>query len=103
MRPSEAVITGYRRPLGVQQLTAAQLAAAVSLTIPTLPSGDSPGYLVAQCNGGIIRWRDDGTAPTAALGMRIPDQSELTYVGDMTKIQFIVESGSPELNYSLYA
>jgi hypothetical protein len=101
-KPSEAVVTGYRQSLGYQQILAATLAAATPLTIPTLGAGQSLGYIVVQANGGIVRWRDDGTAPTASVGMSIPDGGELNYVGDFSKIKFILSTSAPILDISYY-
>lgn len=102
-KPSEATITGERRPLGYQQVTPTGTAAGV--TPPAVPaaSGLVPGYMVVQCNGGVVRWRDDGTAPTASIGMSIADGSEMNYVGDFYAIQFILSSGTPILDISFYA
>jgi hypothetical protein len=72
---SEAVVSGYRRPLGYQQILAATLASAQSLTLPTPPDGSGVGYVVIQCQGTAgtdsVRWRDDGTAPTSTVGMQL--------------------------------
>jgi hypothetical protein len=100
---SMATVTGYRRPLGYQQIANATLAAAVGITLPVNPPGLIPGYAVIQCNGGVVRWRDDGVAPTATVGMSIPASGELDYCGDMSKIQFISSSGTPILDVSIYA
>ncbi len=50
------------------------------------------------------RYRDDGTAPTASVGMPIPagNWPPLDYDGDLTAIGFIAESGAPVLNVSFY-
>lgn len=109
---NEAVITGIRRALGYQQLSAATLAAATNITLPTIttpgvPGGSVvqvvPGLAVIQCNGGVARWRDDGVAPTSTVGMTIPDGGELDYTGDIAKIQFIVSSSAPILDIALYS
>jgi hypothetical protein len=103
MKASEATVTGYRRPLGYQQIANAALAASVGLTIPTMPAGTAgPGFAVIQSNAGAVRWRDDGVAPTAAIGMLLPSGGELTYVGDMTALKFISSSGAPILDVALY-
>ena len=106
MKPSMATVAGYRRPLGYAQLTAAQLAASIGLTLPTLPADTQIGLAVIQAEGAPVRWRDDGVAPTASVGMRIYSSTtvsgELDYVGDMTAIRFILESGSPLVNVSFY-
>jgi len=104
---SEATVSGYRRPLGYQQITAGTLASATHLTLPTVPanSGLIPGYVVIQCEttSTSVRWRDDGTAPTSSVGMILSAGQELDYSGDLTMIQFIAASGSPILNVSYYA
>jgi hypothetical protein len=101
-----AIVGGDRRPLGYQQITAADLASSVGLTLPTLPHDTQVGLAVIQAEGAPVRWRDDGVAPTGSVGMRIYSSStvagELQYVGDMTAIRFILESGSPLLNVTYY-
>ncbi len=78
------------------------MAAATGVTLPATGAGVSWGYLIAQANGGIVRWRDDGTAPTASVGMSIPDGGELNYVGDITKIKFILSTSAPVLDIAIY-
>jgi hypothetical protein len=103
MKASEATVTGYRRPLGYQQISAATLAAATPLTMPTaVPGIAGPGLVIVQCNGGSVRWRDDGVDPTASVGMSIPAGAELDYVGDATKIKFILSAAAPILDVSYY-
>lgn len=108
---NEAVITGIRRALGYQQIVAATLAASTGITLPTVTAGNvpgqattqiPPGLAVVQCNGGTVRWRDDGTAPTSGIGMSIPDGGELDYTGDIANIRFILASGTPILDIALY-
>jgi hypothetical protein len=103
MNANEAVITGIRRPMGYQQITAGTLAAATGLTIPGPPPGNVCGYVLVQANGGTVRWRDDGTDPTPAVGMVIGNGGELTYCGDFTKIKFILSTLTPTLDVSFYA
>ncbi len=100
---SMATVTGYRRPLGYQQITNATLQTAVGFVLPKNPAGLIPGYAVIQCTGGVVRWRDDGTGPTATVGMSIPANGELDYCGDVNAIQFIASSGTPILDVSIYA
>lgn len=102
IQASEAVVTGYRKCLGYQQISAGTLAASTALTLPTLSPGESVGYLMVQANGGIVRWRADGTAPTASVGMSIPDGGELNFVGDITKIRFILSTSAPVLDVSFF-
>jgi hypothetical protein len=111
MKSSEAVVGGYRRPLGFQQITAAQLAggAVVGLTLPTLPKDTQVGMAQIQSEPqetGIVRWRDDGVDPTSTIGMILPPWGlffgDWCYYGDMSMIRFIAVSGSPILNISFY-
>lgn len=50
-----------------------------------------------------VRWRDDGVAPTASVGMPIVVGASLSYDGDLNKIRFIEETASAKLNVSYYA
>lgn len=101
----EEVVTGTRRPLGYLQISNANLQSAVGLAPPTLPTADAalPLYAVIQANAGTIRWRDDGTAPTATIGMLIPSGGELLYAGDLTAIQLIAGgTGTPIADVAFY-
>ena len=100
---SMAMVTGYRRPLGYQQIVSGGLGSAVGFTLPASVAGLIPGYAIVQCQGGTVRWRDDGTPPTNTVGMTIPANGELDYCGDMSAIQFISSSGTPTLDISIYA
>lgn len=84
-------------PRGFQQITS--LSAAASLTVP--PAGASLAVFVAETQD--VRWRDDGTAPTASVGMLLAKGVEFTYQGDLSKIQFIETTTSAKLNVSYYA
>lgn len=85
---------------GYQQLTG--LNTAKSLTIPAAANGVNPTQVRINCGTQAVRWRDDGTAPTATVGMRLPVGIDLIYDGDLTKIQFIEETASAQLNISYY-
>lgn len=49
-----------------------------------------------------IRWRDDGTDPTANTGQRLHAGETFLYTGDLRKIKFIQEAAGAELNISTY-
>jgi len=54
-------------PAGYQQISVGST--AVSLSIP---SGTNPNRVIIQCETqGNIKWRDDGGAPTSAIGMTL--------------------------------
>ena len=76
-------------PLGYQQFTA--LASAQTLTVP---AGAEVAYIAATMSvAGYVRYRDDGTAPTAAIGMTLPSGlAPFLYNGDLRKVQFIMGS-----------
>jgi hypothetical protein len=66
-------------------------------TVPTTAT-----YAVIQAESQAVRWRDDGQAPTASVGMRIPAGGELFYDGNLSAIRFIEEAASAKLNVSYY-
>tara|TARA_R110000868_G_scaffold195864_1_gene441671 strand:- start:552 stop:734 length:183 start_codon:yes stop_codon:yes gene_type:complete len=58
--------------------------------------------LIAPLTQG-VRWRDDGTNPTASVGMPVAAGSYLNYDGDLKQIRFIQQTASAELNVSYFA
>jgi hypothetical protein len=91
----QAVIDGRRIPVGFQQIT--NLTAAVGLTVPE-------GALIAliQAETQSVRWRDDGTDPTAGVGNVITADSILLYTGKLSAIKFIQATATAKLNVSFY-
>lgn len=90
--------------LGYQQIT--NLSSAVGLTVPALaPDGSKQqptfALIVAETQG--VRWRDDGTNPTASVGMPLAAGVPLQYDGDLARIRFIETTASAKLNISYYA
>lgn len=82
--------------LGYQQITS--LSASTGLTVP---SGATLALIVPETQN--VRWRDDGTAPTASVGMPIFVGASLSYDGDLNRIRFIEQTASATLNVSYYA
>lgn len=82
--------------LGYQQITSLSVSAGL-----TVPSGATMAIIIPGVQN--VRWRDDGTAPTASVGMPLPVGATLTYDGDLNKIRFIEEAASAKLNVSYYA
>lgn len=83
--------------LGYQQINS--LSAATGLTVPATAT-----YAIIQCETQNVRWRDDGTDPTASVGMMLnvnPDV--LIYDGNLRGIKFIEVAASAKLNVSYYA
>lgn len=81
---------------GFQQI--ATLTTAQSLTVP---AGSRAARIHADTQA--IRWRDDGTAPTATVGMRLPVGAELYYDGEFSKLQLIEEVAGAKANISYVA
>ena len=61
-------------------------------------------HLVAliQAEDQNVRWRDDGTDPTASVGMLLEAGKDMLYTGDLGAIKFIEEAASAKLNVSYY-
>ena len=84
-------------PRGYQQDTAMTSAQP----LPSIPQYTEAVLL--QATGDNIRWRDDGTAPTASVGMRLLAGGEpFFYVGDVRKIRVIEEGTAAVLNCAYY-
>ena len=85
--------------LGYQQLTS--LSSASSLTVP---SGALRAYIACETQD--VRFRDDGTNPTASVGQILPKAAAgangMWYVGDLTKLKFIEVAASAKLNVTYY-
>jgi len=90
--------------LGYQQITT--LTAATALTVPSRDvNGLScrPAIAIITPETQAVRWRDDGVAPTASIGMPLAAGVTLQYDGDITKIRFIEQTASAKLNITYYA
>lgn len=83
-------------PLGYQQVTSIGSAAILAV-----PAGANFAIISAESAG--VRWTDDGSVPTATVGMPMADtDAPLQYSGTLTALQFIAQTGSPKLNVSYY-
>jgi len=87
-------------PLGYDQLT--------SLSTPTLlssvPGGIPAGavYAFIDVSGAAVRYRDDGVAPTASVGMPVAINTQLQYFGNLAAIEFIQQAAGAVLDISFY-
>lgn len=89
---------------GYQQL--ATLTSSIGLTVPVVtPEGlnGKPVFALIVAEGAPIRWIDNGSAPTASVGMPLAIGVPLQYDGDLNKIRFIEQSASAKLNISYYS
>lgn len=87
--PTVNVATQNRMPMGFQGIT--DLSAATSLTVPAVDNKSAATMALIQCELNGVRWRDDGTAPTDAIGMLLLPGTMLEYTGNLAAIQFIEE------------
>lgn len=83
------------RPLGYQQITS--LSASTALTVP-----EGTALALISCAGTAVRWRDDGTAPTSAVGYPLPIGGELVYAAAFSALRFIEQSASATLDICYY-
>lgn len=72
----------------------------VAATSLTVPAGSTRALI--QCEGQSVRWRDDGTAPTAAVGQLLATGTILEYNGPLAAIQFIQTAATATLDVSYY-
>ena len=91
-------------PCGYQQITA--VSASVGLTVPNATNTPNqqqrPTRCIITAEAQAVRWRDDGVAPTAAVGYPLAAGSELKYDGDMNAIRFIEQVASAKLNVAYF-
>jgi predicted hotdog family 3-hydroxylacyl-ACP dehydratase len=88
------------KPLGFLQLT------GLSMKKGFDGPGDIPAgaaFVLLQAEGQDVRWRDDGTFPTAAVGMVLTaGDPPFLYDGDLAAIEFIEVSASAKVNAAFY-
>ena len=89
--------------LGYQQITPNT---ATGLTVPAnAPDGSKQQatFAIITPEGQNVRWRDDGTDPTASVGMPIFVGTSLLYDGNLTNLRFINMVTGCRVNVSYYA
>lgn len=90
-------MTVLHKPVGYIQQTVSSSAAGFS----SIPDGALSALI--QAYDGEIRWRDDGTAPTASVGQSL-NTTEFVYEGNLNAFQMIRAGGSDvEVNVAFYA
>ena len=89
------VPNGYVAPLGYQQITS--LSASTALTVPSYAS-----VAIITVEGAGIRYRDDGTAPTASVGVPIAAGQSFTYMGPLSALKLIQQTSGAVVNVSYY-
>ena len=88
-------------PLGYEQIT--NLSSAVGLGPLTTAIPNDTIMVLIQAEAAGVRWRDDGVAPTATVGMILAAGQTFQYTTpDFTRIQFIQMSAGAILNVAYY-
>lgn len=88
-------VDGLDSPCGYQQITS--LSASTGLTVP---ANATRALIVPESKA--VRYRDDGTAPTASVGMPLAVAQPLWYTGQLGSLRFIEQSASATLNVLYY-
>lgn len=89
---------GYRseKPLGYRQLNV-----DTAQGLGAIPFGTVFAIIVPETQ--MVRFRDDGTAPTTAVGMPLPALARLKYTpGNLGALQFISSPAGAVLNIAFY-
>ena len=90
--------------MGYQQIT--DLSSAAKLTVPQKDLqglAGTPRIAIITPEAQAVRWRDDGVAPTATVGMPLAAGVTLQYDGDLSQIKFIEQTGGAKLNITYYS
>ncbi len=82
-------------PLGFEQITG--LSALKSLSPPP-----DARVAVIQAVTQNVRWRDDGTVPTATIGMQLAAGRDMLFTANLATLQLIEETPSAEVNVAYY-
>lgn len=87
---------------GVYVTSGATTASSASLTSGGIPPGATTAFLQAETAN--VRYRDDGGAPTTAIGNLVVAGAggQIFYAGTLSALRFIGASGSPLLNIAFY-
>jgi len=96
---------------GIQNALSVTTAAAVALTLPgSATTRIKPTHAIIQVNANSVRYRADGTAPTATAGILVPAganiewmDTEQNYASRIERVQFIGVSGTATLEVAFFA
>jgi len=78
-----------------------QITTLTSATPLTVPPGSTKALIIPMVQ--TVRWRDDGTNPTASVGMPLVPYAAVWYTGDLAAIKFIETVAGAKLNIAYYA
>lgn len=84
---------------GYQQATS--LSTSVAINLPTIPQ--SAASATIDVEGACIRFRDDGTDPTSAVGRPMCAGQSLCYLNDPHSVRVIGQTAGAAINVTYYA
>ena len=90
----------YPVPLGYCQLSGFSAATLLSSCTNGIPAKAACVLIVVETNS--VRWRDDGTAPTASAGMLLATGVYWGYYGKMSALNFIPSTSTATVDASFY-
>lgn len=91
--------SGIRRvPCGYQQVT---VTTVQFLTVPAACNG-APALAIITAEAQAVRYRDDGVAPTATVGMPLAVGVAVEYQGTISALQFIAQTSGGIVNVLFY-
>lgn len=93
--PAMRVADGSLKPMGYQQITG--LSAAKSLTVP-----DGALMAIIQIEAKDVRYRDDGVAPSASVGLPMATAEKMLYTGNLAALKFIEQTAGAIINVLYY-
>lgn len=90
------------RPLGYFQFAAGSVDASTLLSSVAggIPAGSIGCLITAETQA--IRWRDDGTAPTTAVGMPLAVNQPFDFVGNLPTFRMISAVAGAVVNVAFY-
>lgn len=80
-----------------------QFTVAASTALPSIPAGAFEALII--CETQTVRWRDDGVAPTASIGMPLTVNTAFPYMGtaaSLAAFRIIETAASATCNVSYY-
>ncbi len=99
----QRVIPGNKYPVGYMQLTALGTTAK---SIATATGGgavpDDTYSAIIQAEAQDVRYRDDGVAPTALVGMILKVGVPIEYTGNLLALKFFEVTSGGIINISFY-
>ena len=99
-RPPKSNIEVNTIPKGAEPLGYEQLAVSTSAVGLNIPTNANMALII--CEDATTRWRDDGTSPTASVGMTLWQNQSIQFNGEdsLNAVEFI-RTASTDANLSI--